>query len=79
MSWYAYWVVQKSSKPSLLSRGTESLNLPNERLDCKRVAKVVKLSRSSDVKGLDACSAKNEVSRRDVMAQLYSKSRHPSR
>lgn len=70
MSWYAYWVVQKSSKPSLLSRGTESRNLPEDRLACSRVAKAVRLSRSSDVKGLEACLAKNEVSRRDVMAQL---------
>jgi hypothetical protein len=31
---------------------------------------VVRLSRSSDVKGLEAWAAKNEVSRSDVMAQL---------
>jgi hypothetical protein len=43
-------------------------------LACSRVAKLVKLSRSSDVKGLEACSAKNEVSRSDVMAQLSSES-----
>lgn len=35
---------------------------------------MVRLSRSSDVKGLDAWAAKNEVSRREVMAQLTCKS-----
>jgi len=35
---------------------------------------VVRLSRSSEVKGLEAWAAKNEVSIREVMAQLAGES-----
>jgi hypothetical protein len=35
---------------------------------------VVRFSRSSDVSGLEACAAKKEVSRREVMAQLIGES-----